>query len=199
VIALTLARRGELIRASTLAEVSSHEVSAQDAKLFCPTAPTFAASSDVHTNVVPPAARGNEYAPGALAPDMPTLLVGKRADRVEQARALSVRADSLVEKLRGLLTLEADDAFQRWTETSKRLPKALETEKKAFNWKKKMFEDVTQPLDLKVTYADVTAAILLANQLKMELNDILYHNLLNLADLERITAGGIDCGLVPAH
>src|SRR5262249_7797576 len=75
VIALALARRGEIIQAQTLAEVTGYEIKAQEAKRFSPTAPTYAAGSDVHAQPIPGASRGTEYAPGAVGPEMPTLLV----------------------------------------------------------------------------------------------------------------------------
>ena len=48
---------------------------------------------------------------------------GSRANRVEQARVYAGRAESLVEKTRNLLTLEADQAYLRWDESTRKLAK----------------------------------------------------------------------------
>jgi outer membrane protein TolC len=196
VVAQAVSRRGEMLQATTLAEVSGCEVKAQDAKLFSPTARTFAAGSDIHAHPIPTASRGAEYAPAAVGPEMPTLLVGKRADRVEQARAFSARADSVVEKTRGLLALEADDAYNRWLEASRRLPKA----RKAATDARELADELTQNIkDLMqdIRYYDLTTAKTVSSQLALDANEVQYQLLLNLAALERITAGGLNPGFEP--
>jgi outer membrane protein TolC len=190
VIALTLARRGEILQATTAAEVTDYEVKAQDAKRFAPTARTFAAATDVHAQPIPAAGRGTEYAPAAVGPEMPTLLVGKRADRVEQARALCDRAGAVVEKTRGLLTLEADDAFHRWQEASRKLPQTRRAAKEARELEDELLQNVTDLMQ-NIRYPEVVAAITIANQLRLETNETHYQYLLSLAALERITAGGL--------
>jgi outer membrane protein TolC len=197
VIALALSRRGELVQATTAAEVTGFEVKAQDAKHFGPTQRTFAAGTDIHATTIPPGGRGSEYAPAAIGPEMPTLLVGKRADRVEQARALSARADSVVEKTRGLVTLEADDAYNRWLETSRRLPKASAAAKDARELAEELSQNV-KDLMQDIRFSEVTTAKTVAAQLRLEANEVHYLHLLNLATLERVTAGGVAPGFEPA-
>jgi outer membrane protein TolC len=197
VIALALARRGELVQATTAAEATGFEVKAQDAKHFGPTQRTFAAATDVHAQPIPPAVRGTDYAPAALGPEMPTLLVGKRADRVEQARLLSARADSLVDKTRGLLALEADDAYSRWAETSRRLPKASQASRDARELAEELAQNV-KDLMQDIRFSEVTTAKTVAAQLRLEANEVHYLHLLNLATLERVTAGGVCPGFEPA-
>jgi outer membrane protein TolC len=197
VIALALARRGEMVQAATAAEVTGYEVTAQDARRFGPTARTFAAATDVHAQPVPPASRGTEYAPAAVGPEMPTLLVGKRADRVEQARLLSARAESVADKTRGLLTLEADDAFQRWLEASRKLPKARAAAKDAAELGEELSQNVKDIMQ-DIRFSEVTAAKTIASQLRLEANETHYQYLLSLAALERITAGGFCAGFEPA-
>jgi outer membrane protein TolC len=195
VIDATLARRGELIQATTAAEAAGFEIKAQETKHLSPTVPTFASASDIHAIPIPPAGRGTGYAPAAVGPEMPTTLVGKRSDRVEQARAYSARADSVVEKTRGLLTLEADDAYNRWLETSRKLPKVRAAAKDARELAEQLAEDATNVM-LDVRYSDVTFAKTVASTLRLEANETHYQLLLHLAALERITAGGIDLGTV---
>ena len=196
VIAQALARRGELVQAATAAEAAGFEIKAQETKRLLPTVPTFAAASDIHSTPIPSASRGTEYAPAAVGPEMPTMLVGKRCDRVEQARACSARADSVVEKTRGLLTLEADDAYNRWLETARRLPKTRAAAKEARELSEELSVDVKNPM-LDVRYSDVTTAKTVATQLRLDANETHYLLLLNLAALERITAGGINPGFEP--
>jgi outer membrane protein TolC len=196
VIALALARRGEIVQAATVAEVSGCEVKAQESKHFSPTVRTFAAGSDIHAQPIPLASRGTEYAPAAIGPEMPTIMVGKRADRVEQARALSARADSVVEKTRGLLALEAEDAYNRWLETSRRLPKARTAATEA----KELADDLAQnakDLMQDIRFSEVTTAKTIAVQLRLEANEVHYLHLLSLTALERITAGGFSAGFEP--
>lgn len=197
VIALALSRRGELIQATTAAEVTGFEVKAQDAKHFGPTQRTFAAGTDIHAKPIPSGSRGTEYAPAAIGPEMPTLLVGKRADRVEQARALSARADSVADKTRGLIALEADDAFNRWVETSKRLPKANQAAREARELADELAQNV-KDLMQDIRFSEVTTAKTVAAQLRLDANEVHYLHLLNLATLERVTAGGVCPGFEPA-
>jgi outer membrane protein TolC len=189
VIALAVSRRGEVIQAASAAEVTGFEVQAQESKRFAPTNRTFAAATDIHTQPIPPAGRGADYAPAAVGPEMPTLLVGKRADRVEQARALSARADSVVEKTRGLVALEADDGYNRWLEHSRRLPKARAAAKDAQQLADELAQDAKNRM-LDVRYSEVTTAKTVAGQLRLEANEVHLQLLLSLAALERITGGG---------
>jgi len=196
VVALALSRRGEILQATTLAEVSGCEVKAQDAKRFSPTAVTFAAGSDIHANPIPQGSRGAEYAPAAVGPEMPTMLVGKRADRVEQARVFSARADSVVEKTRGLVALEADDAFTRWQEMARRLPKARKAATDARDLAEELAQNI-KDLMQDIRYYDLTTAKTVSSQLQLDANEVHYQLLLNLAALERITAGGLNPGFEP--
>jgi outer membrane protein TolC len=196
VVALAIARRGEMLQATTAAEVTGYEIKAQETKLFSPMVRTFAAASDVHAEPIPQASRGAEYAPGAVGPEMPTLLVGKRADRVEQARALSARADSVVEKTRGLLTLEAEDAYGRWLETGRRLPKARAAAKEGTDLAEDLAQNV-KDLMQDIRFSEVTTAKTIASTLRLEANEVHFLHLLSLAALERITAGGFSAGFEP--
>src|SRR5262249_44737088 len=87
------------------------EVYAQSRIPFRRAVPTFASGSDIHAREVPQAMRGKDYRPGAIAPEMPTQLVGTKYDRVCRAMALTERAEAVYEKVRFLVTLDAEIAF----------------------------------------------------------------------------------------
>jgi len=197
VLAQAQSRRGEIVQTAAAAEVTGYEVKAQESKRFAPSFRTFASASDIHAQPVPQASRGTEYHPGAIGPEMPTTLVGKREDRVAQAQALSARADAVAGKTRGLIALEADDAFHRWQETSRRLPKARDAADSAKTLGDKLSKDAKDP-NLDVRFSEAMAAGAIASQLRLEENEVHLQHLLNLATLERVTAGGFNAGFVPA-
>jgi outer membrane protein TolC len=195
VVNWALARRGELIRATVFADVACLEVEAQATKPH-PKMETFAAGTDIHAQPVPAGVHNDEYRPGGVAPEMPTLLVGPRADRVQRARALHGRARAMVEATRNLITLEAEDAFFRWQEASGQVPEARVAAENGDALANGLDRDFRAGLNVPV--ADVINARVLAAQAHSQFNEYLYHEVLALADLERITAGGFCPGLVPA-
>ena len=118
VVASALARRGEIVRATVFADVACLEVEVQGTgvhKKF----ETFAAGSDIHSVQVPQGSNDTDYRPGGLLPEYPTLLAGARGDRVKHAQSLLCRARAVVEVTRGLIALEAEDAFLRWEEAAR--------------------------------------------------------------------------------
>ncbi len=85
-VALALARRGELIQANALVEVICLEIDAQ-ATSCKPTMRTFASGSDIHAKLIPSGDVGGlGYHPAMVGPEMPPSLTGSRAARMEQAR-----------------------------------------------------------------------------------------------------------------
>jgi outer membrane protein TolC len=197
ILALAQSRRGEIVQTAAAAEATGYEIKAQESQRFAPSFRTFALGSDIHASPVPLAGRGTEYHPGAIGPEMPTTLVGKRGDRVAQAQALSARADAVAEKTRGLIALEADDAFHKWQETGRRLPKAREAADSARTLADKLAKDAKDP-NLDVRFSEAMASGAIASQLRLEANEVHLQHLLNLAALERVTAGGFNAGFVPA-
>jgi outer membrane protein TolC len=193
IVRLALARRGELVQATAASEVTGHEVEAQSKFCLRPTARTFASGSDLHAHPVPQGTRNGEYRPGAVGLEMPPFLVGSRSARVEQAKALSARAGSVVDKTRSLVALEADDAYLRWLEDSRKLPLYEEAADEARKLADKLQKDV-KVVGAAVTYADAIGAGLTATQLRVQANEARYQLLLDLAALERVTAGGFCAG-----
>jgi outer membrane protein TolC len=191
--AAALARRGDLLEAGILAEVTCLEIDAQASNHFKRKMETFASGTDIHARQVPDAVRNSEYRPGALPPEMPTLLVGTMQERVERARSLSERARAVYETARNLVALEAEDAFLRWEEAAGEAQQA----KQAAEAGDKLAADLKKEFAarLKVKVEDVIGAGVLAAQARSQYNEYIYRKILTLADLERITGGGFHGGL----
>jgi outer membrane protein TolC len=195
VIALALARRGEMVSAAELARVTCLEVCAQG-KSHHVNFHTYASVVDIHGRQVPQGVADGEYRPGAVPPEMPTFLAGSRADRQDRARAFASRANDVTDKTRNLIALEAEDAFLRWQEYSRRVPdttSAAEIGTRLADNTRKDFGG-----EQRVKVEDVLANEVLAAQARASRNEALYHQILALAALERITAGGFNAGLAAA-
>jgi outer membrane protein TolC len=192
VVAAALSRRAELIQAQIFAQVAALEVEAQ-ATSHSQRMSTFAAGTDIHSLQVPQENRGNDYRPGAVPPEMPTLLVGSRAERIKHARVLCARAEGVVETSRNLIALEVEDAFLRWEEASAQAQKAKEAAEEGEKLAAGLVKDLTA--GLKVRIDEVVTAQVLGSTARSEYNEFLYKQLLALADLERATAGCFAAGI----
>ncbi len=136
----------------------------------------------------------DNYRPGAVAPEMPTQISGSRSGRVEQAQAYSARAAAVADKTRGLVALEAEQAFLRWDEAAKKLEryeKAARRARKVFNDQFKQFT----PTETKVGLDPLLNNAILSTQLEAQVNQVRHELVLALAALERATAGGFKAGL----
>jgi outer membrane protein TolC len=193
IIALAISRRGELVQASVVADVTRLEICAQQAFRFRPSARTFASSSDIHAKSVPTGLRNGEYKPGAMGVEMPANVAGNRDARVEQVRAYSARADAVVEKTRQLITLEAENEFQTWLEAERQTDANREAARLS-----KLLAERTRNNVANIKKEDILQTDVLAGQAQGAYNEALYHKILSLANLERITAGGFNAGIVPA-
>lgn len=189
---LALARRGEIIQASNAAEVFALEVKAQDALCLKFKVPTFASATDLHADQIPQGINDGEYRPGAVGLQMPPVLVGARCDRVERARHLDDRAESVVEKTRNLILLETEEAFLRWQEGFRKTlhyrKAADDGEAIADNYKSDYLKNGVG------TYKDALDARILATQVRIQAIEAAYRYDLALAALQRITAGGFCAG-----
>jgi outer membrane protein TolC len=200
-LALAVARRGEMIQAATFAEVVCLEVDAQAASRR-PSAKTFASGSDIHAKPVPSGDLGGvNFRPAIVGPDMPPFLHGSCEARVQQARDYYERAQALTVKTRNLIVLEVEDLYRRWVDKSE---KAAHLEK-AFQ-QARIFSE-----SLKKAYAEsqiggypnldqVINSGLITTRLQLEWKEAHYQALLALAALERATAGGfaVDFDAAPA-
>jgi outer membrane protein TolC len=197
VIAAALARRGEMIRAGVFVDVTCLEVEAQSSCLH-KKKETFAAGSDIHATPIPPEIPGTELLPrpGAIPPEMPTLLIGSRNERMKHALSLNARARAVLDVVHNLLVLEAEDALLRWQEVSTQLPEARQAALDADALAKSLNDAFTAQGKVKVE--DMTNARVLAAQARAQYNEYLYKGLQALIDLERITSGAFCANLVEA-
>ncbi len=194
VLALALARRGEMVQAAGAAQATCLEIQAQKATFF-PSARSFASGSDVHATPVPQGSHDDPYRPGGLGIEIPPTINGHRSDRVEQARLYHDRAEAVVAKTHNLIALDAEQAYLRWLEASKKLGVYEEAAVKAA----KVNLDLRTRFDpkvAKISLDDLTNAGIQATQTRLQANQTRYQLLLALTALERRTAGmGFNAGL----
>jgi outer membrane protein TolC len=187
IVSLAISRRGEMVQVANVAQVTALEVDAQG-KTCMPTARTFASFADIHARPIPPGEHDGTYRPDALGLEMPANLAGKRKDRMARASAFHGRAQAVVDKTHNLIVLEAENAFYKWQEAAAKIPKTKAAKDKASKLEKDTSHDFTS--DQKVPVKEVLDAIVLMARARMLYNEAVYQQLLALADLQRITAGG---------
>jgi outer membrane protein TolC len=195
VIASALARRGGLVQARVFAEVACLEVEAQSLSVL-KRVETFASASDIHARQIPQGSSDADYRPGGLPPEMPPLLVGCRADRVQRGQSLAGRAAAVVEVTRNLIALQAEDAFLRWEEAATQTTLAREAAEAGSQLAGELDKDFRA--GLKVRVEELVNAWVLASQARAQYHEFLYRQIIALADLKRVTAGGFCAGLVEA-
>lgn len=194
VIALTLARRGDLMQVQIFVQVACLEVEAQ-ATSHHQRMQTFASGADIHARQVSQGVHNSEYRPGGIPTEMPALIIGNRAERVEQARVYHARAIAVVETTRKLVALEAEDAFLRWEEAAGQARQSLEAADTGDKLADQLRKDFAARL--KVRVEEVITARALASQARSEYLEFVNKQILALADLERVTAGGFSARLIP--
>jgi outer membrane protein TolC len=194
VIELALSRRGELVQATVAADVTRLEIDAQGRIRIRPKASTFAAGSDIHAKSLPTGDRNGEYKPGAVGIEMPGLVAGNREARMKQICHYAQRADAVVDKARGLISLEAEDAYLKWKDATDKVNGTREAAKVG----KELAERTKRNRGVgNIKEEDLLQNDVLAGQAQAAHNEALFHQILALANLERITAGGFISGLVP--
>ena len=194
VVEYALCRRGEVVMAVLAADAGHLEIDAQDSVKFRMRTGTFASASDIHSKQVPQGSREGDYRPEAIPPEMPTTLVGSRENRVERATFLSQRADAVLVKTKGLVVLEARNGYIRWQEANERVVLLKEASEKA----SKVASDRER-----VRHALPDEMLKVANMERLaysqgelirlitSYNEVHYQQVVALAAIERITAGGI--------
>ncbi len=197
VIELAVSRRGEVSQASLAASISCLEIEAQSRSPRVKV-PTFASGADIHAKAIPYGTFGDDYRPGALGLEFPTMfagLPGPRSARVERAKDLAARAGSVVEKTRNLVALEAEDAFLKWEESSTHIEKLKAVVEKAESAAQKTLQGLLG--GVVSSYRDVIELQVITAQAQAQLNKAYYDHLIALTEIERVTAGGIRVILVP--
>jgi outer membrane protein TolC len=192
-ISLTLSRRPELTQANISAQVAALEVDAQG-KSRKKQVRTSGSGADLHANPIPQGSMDDDYKPGAVGPEMPTFLTGKKRDRQARAEDFSARAAAVVDKTRGLITLEAEDAYLKWQQNTKNAARAREAADKGDKLAERIREDF-KALGEAVDYKEVLEAVVLASQARAQYNEAKFKVIVALAALERITGGGFHAGL----
>jgi outer membrane protein TolC len=199
-VALALARRGELVQANTLVEVICLEIDAQ-ATSCKPTLRTFASGSDIHAKLIPSGDVGGlEYHPSMVGPEMPPSLTGSRAARMEQARDYHQRAEAVAVKARNLIVLEVEDLYRRWLDKSRKAAHLEVAYRESLTFSEKMKESFNRRMPSYPNVDEVINAGLVTTRLQLEWKEAHYQSLLALAALERATAGGfgVDFDTAPA-
>jgi outer membrane protein TolC len=190
VVQMALSRRPEMTLSAAGAEAFRLEVCAQDRVRFRRSVPTLAAGSDLHARLLPSGSRDprHDYRPEPIVPEMPTLVVGRRADRVARVQAYSRRADAVHEKVRDLLILEAETTFFDFEDAAK----SLTLSKEGYTASKDLMERIREGFDnpkaakdqLLVNYGQAAEA-------QAEYVQTVFQYLLEMAAMERVTAGGV--------
>jgi hypothetical protein len=199
IIALALARRDDIIASNLFADITCLEIRAQATHLAAKRMETFAAGSDIHSREVPQTVRDGEYRPGALPPEMPGLLVGCRPDRMKHAQSLNARAWAAAEVTRNLIALEAENAFLLWEQAAEQTIKAREAAEAGDKLAEGLDETFRSSSGKsKVRVEDLITAHVLGSQARSQYNEFLYKQIIGLAELERVTAGGFHAGLADA-
>jgi outer membrane protein TolC len=190
VMDLAIHERPEVAQAILLADITRLEVQAQGLSLHSYSM-TFAATSDIHAKVLPATVNNGEYRPGAVAPEMPPYLAGNCSTRKCRAAALADRASFVADKVRGLITLEAEEACVRFNDYGTQV--GLLT--RATTQSAKVSEDSRRGYrnDLIGTDRMLTAQVV-ESQNQASLNEAQFKYAVALAALQHATAGHLwDC------
>jgi outer membrane protein TolC len=187
IIAHAISRRGEVTLAAIGADVTRIEACAQWAKRFNLTSDTFARGADIHSRPIPAAEREPDYRPGAIGPEMPTQLVGRRETRKATAEVYASRAEAAAAEARSLVGLEAENAYWRYIEASRNVAD-LRPAAKAVRDLVARQREAAGGLETReeALQNELTASLTLKT-----LNDAMYDRVVALANLERTTAGGV--------
>lgn len=187
VVSFAMSRRPEMTLASAGVDAFRLEICAQNAVPRRQRVPTLAYGSDLHARMVPQPHRNGEYRPGALSPEMPANLVGSREDRVARAREYSDRQESVLDKTRNLVELEATNSYLDWLASVDRLKIATTR----FESSKKMLKLSRESAPNIRDYGQLIINEGLAAKAQADYLEAVYENIKALATLERVTAGGV--------
>lgn len=187
VIAHAVTRRGEVQLSEIGAEVSRLEVCAQWSRRMNLMATTYANAADIHARPIPGPMREPDYKPGMIGPEMPDRLVGNRSTRVATAEQYAVRSRAAAAQARSLVGLEAAVGYARWEESTRSIKIAKEAAKAGRTLIDRLREAAGAAISKEETIqAEVSSTLAFA-----ALNKAKYDRIVALANLERITAGGV--------
>ena len=158
IVDLALSRRDELSQASNAAQIFCLEIRAQELSRHIKSS-TFASGADLHAQAIPQGSQDGEYRPGAIGPEMPSILAGSKSERMQQASAFSDRAQAVVQKTRNLITLEAEDVYFRWLEANKKTNRLIEAANKAEKLSNDLRDDFKTPAKVKLDEVMLTGIL----------------------------------------
>lgn len=183
--AMALAHRGEMVQVTNASQVVWLEVEAQK-HIRSLQAKTFAAGTDIHADGIPQGENNENYRPGALGLEMPTLLVGHQHDRFKRAQDFAIRSNATVDKTRNLIGLELEDSYAKWQEAVGKLQLITPT----FDKVKKTLNEVETRFQINPSTTEVLLRTrTLFEQVEAEYNEAQFQHALALAALSRITGG----------
>jgi hypothetical protein len=200
-VALALARRGEMIQAATFAQIVCLEIDAQAASNCRPNMRTFASGSDIHAKPIPSGDSGGvNYRPVIVGPEMPPFLTGSRDERVRQAHDYHQRALAVAVKTRNLITLEVEDLYRRWQGKEEKEEHSRTAYLEARKFAEKLKTSFNKQMPSYPNIDEIINAGLIATQLYLEWTEAHFQSLAAQAALERATAGGfqVDFDAAPA-
>lgn len=187
IITHALTRRGEIQLANIGARVTQLEVVAQWSRKLSVRVPTFANGGDLHAKPVPAATREPEYKPGAIPPEMPAELVGHQKTRTSIAQQYYERSEKVAEQARNLVALEAEVGYSKYVEATRKVAIYKEASKAA----RSLVERQREASGGNLTKEDTLMNEVSAARAFAAYNQALYEQIVALANLERITSGGV--------
>ena len=184
-------RRGEVILASLFSEASRLEAYAQWSILFRLRVETFASGGDIHSRHIPPGSKEGDYRPDAIGPEMPVQMIGGHGIRSQKAWELAARSDAVLQKTKNLVTLEADTAWCDYHYAGLSMAKA----KIQLQESKENLKDLKEAAGMVIDNRSKLEQVLMAQEettkAQAALNEAIYQRISALANIERITAGGV--------
>ena len=187
VIAHAVTRRGEILLSQIGADVTRLEACAQWAKRFSLMATTFSNAGDIHARPIPGPSREPDYRPGMIGPEMPDRMLGNRATRTETAGQYAIRSQLAAKQARSLLGLEAEIAYTKWVQAVENVKVSRAAAKSG----RDLIERLREAAGGAPTKEEAITAEVGSAQAFAAYNEALHDQIVALADLERITAGGV--------
>lgn len=186
-VEIAMQQRPELRQSSMFAQVTGLEIRAQG-RTWQPYARTFAATSDVHSKVLPATVMNGDYRPGPVGPEMPSFLAGTPSSRQQRAEALYQRSLAVDDKAQGLVKLEVEEACARLDEQLRQ----IELLRQAVLQTKKQKEDAERYYRNDQLKTEQLLTIqLLDSQTRAQLNEAYYKFGQSLGVIQRATGGNL--------
>ena len=186
-VEIALQQRPELRQSSMFAQVTGLEIRAQG-RTWQPYARTFAATSDIHSKVLPATVMNGDYRPGPVGPEMPSFLAGTPSSRQQRAEALYQRSLAVDDKAQGLVKLEVEEACARLDEQIRQ----IELLRQAVVQTKKQKDDAERYYRNDQLKTEQLLTIqLLDSQTRAQLNEAYYKFGQSLGVIQRATGGNL--------